>query len=92
MKIDADDIITDLWYGNIDPLNGELFKSPETKKLIELISRHREDLDKTMTDEQKAVFEKYNDCNSELNSLSESAIFRCGFKLGAQTILTMVIE
>ncbi len=92
MKIDADDIITDLWYGNVDPLNGELFKSSEIKKLIEYLARHREDLDKTMTVEQKAVFEKHCDCNDELNSLCEMAIFKCGFKLGAQMMLAMVIE
>ncbi len=92
MMINAYEIIADLWYGNIDPLNGDLYKSAETKKLIELIARHREDLDKTLTDEQKAIFEKYSDCNCEFNGLSELAIFRCGFKLGAQMMLAIITE
>ncbi len=92
MKSSIHNIIEDLWYGSIDPLNGELYKSAEMKKLIEYIARHREDLEKTMTDEQKAVFEKYSDCNSEFNGLSELSIFQCGFKLGAKIMLAMICE
>ncbi len=85
-------IIEELWYGNIDPLNGGIFKSPEMKDLIQYIARHREDLEKNLTDEQKEVFEKFDDCNSELNRLSETSIFECGFKLGARLILSVLIE
>ncbi len=85
-------IIEELWYGNIDPLNGEIFKSSEMKELIQYIARHREDLEKTLTDEQKEVFEKFDDCNSELNRLSETSIFECDFKLGARLILSVLIE
>ena len=37
---------------------------------------------KTMTDEQKEVFEKFHDCWSEYASLGECAIFCYAFKLG----------
>ena len=92
MQSYTNNIIEELWYGNIDPLNGGIFKSSEMKDLIGYIARHREDLEKTLTDEQKEVFEKFDDCNTELNRLSETSIFECGFKLGARLILSVLIE
>ena len=37
-----------------------------------------------MTDEEKRIFEKFDDCWSENVSLSEAAIFTYAFKLGMQ--------
>lgn len=59
MKLSTNNIIEELWYGNIDPLNGCIFKPPEMKELIQYIARYREDWEKTLTDEQKEVFEKF---------------------------------
>ena len=39
---------------------------------------------KDMTDEQKEIFEKFDDCWSEYMSLAEAAIFEYAFKLGMQ--------
>ena len=54
------------------------------KELVEYMARHRADLMKTMTDEQKEIFEKFHDCWSEYASLSDEAIFEYDFKLGLQ--------
>ncbi len=54
------------------------------KELVEYMARHRDDLMKTMTDEQKEIFEKFHDCWSEYASLSDEAIFEYDFKLGLQ--------
>jgi hypothetical protein len=48
------------------------------------MARHHEDLEKTFTEEQKAIFEKFHDCWSEYMSLAEAAIFEYAFKLGAR--------
>ena len=61
--------------------------TPEMKELLSYISRHHEDLLKTMTDEQKEIFEKFDDCWSEYASYAEEAIFTYAFKLGAQLML-----
>ena len=53
------------------------------------MARHHDDLLKSMTDEQKEIFEKFDDCWSEHMSLAEAAIFEYAFKLGAK--LTMKI-
>ena len=60
------------------------------KELMEYMARHHDDLLKTMSDEQKEIFEKFDDCWSEYVSLAEAAIFEYAFRLGARlTIETL---
>ena len=75
-------IIEELWHGNIVPQDDSRINSKEMKELIDYISRHHEDLEKSMTDEQKEIFEKFHECWSEYASLTEEAIFAYAFKLG----------
>ena len=60
------------------------------KELLGYMARHHEDLEKTFTDEQKEIFEKFHDCWDEYVSLAEAAIFEYAFRLGAR--LTMEIQ
>ena len=57
-----------------------------------LLIRHHDDLLKTMTDEQKEIFEKFDDCWSEYMSLGEAAIFEYAFKLGMQIAIEALTE
>ena len=54
------------------------------------MARHHDDLLKTMTDEQKEIFEKFDECWSEYASYAEAAISTYAFKLGAR--LTMEVQ
>ena len=65
-------IIKELWHGNIVPEDDCRVRSPEMKQLMEYMARHHEDLEKSFTDEQKELFEKFHDCCSEYASLSKS--------------------
>ena len=80
-------IIEELWRGNIIPQEDSRTNSKEMKELLGYISRHHEDLEKSMSDEQKEIFEKFHDCWSEYASLSEEAIFVYAFRLGARFML-----
>ena len=80
-------IIKELWHGNIIPQEDSRTNSPEMKKLLSYMARHHEDLEKSFTDEQKEIFEKFHDCWSEYMSLAEKAIFVYVFKLGARLML-----
>ena len=51
-------IIKELWHGNIAPQDDSRNNSPEMKQLMEYMARHHDDLLKSMTDEQKEIFEK----------------------------------
>ena len=81
-------IINELWHGNIVPQEDGRNNTKEMKELISYIARHDEDLEKLLTDEQKVIFEKYQDCWNEYVSLAEAAIFEYAFKLG----MTIAIE
>ena len=81
-------IINELWHGNIVPQEDSRNNTKEMKELISYIARHDEDLGKLLTEEQKAIFEKYQDCWNEYVSLEEAAIFEYAFKLG----MTIAIE
>ena len=81
-------IINELWHGNIVPQEDSRNNTKEMKELISYIARHDEDLEKLLTEEQKAIFEKYQDCWNEYVSLAEAAIFEYAFKLG----MTIAIE
>ena len=85
-------IIKELWYGNITPQTDSRNKSPEMKELMEYMARHHDDLLKTMTDEQKEIFEKFEDCWSEYASYAEEAIFEYAFKLGMRIALETMNE
>ena len=80
-------IINELWHGNVCPQTDSRNNSPEMKQLMEYMVRHHDDLPKAMTDEQKEIFEKFDDCWSEYASCAEEAIFTYAFKLGAQLML-----
>ena len=58
-------IINELWHGNIIPQEDSRMNSKEMKELLGYMSRHHKDLEKTFTDEQKEIFEKFYVAKSE---------------------------
>ena len=85
-------VINELWHGNIVPQDDSRNNSPEMKQLMEYMSRHHDDLLKSMKDEQKEIFEKFDDCWGEYMSLAEAAIFEYAFKLGMQIAIEALTE
>ena len=55
-------MIDELWYGNVSPMDDTRNNTEEMKELMSYIARHQEELVATLTDEQKAIFEKFDDC------------------------------
>ena len=83
-------MIQELWHGNIIPQEDSRTNSKEMKELLGYMSRHHDDLEKSFTDEQKEIFEKFHDCWNEYVSLAEAAIFEYAFRIGARlTIETL---
>ena len=83
-------VINELWYGNIIPQEDSRSNSKEMKELLGYMSKHHDELQKSLNKEQKETFEKFHDCWSEYISLSEAAIFEYAFKLGANLMLDTV--
>jgi hypothetical protein len=84
--------IKELWHGNIMPQSDRRNSTPEMKELLGYISRHHEDLLKTMTDAQKEIFEKFEDCWSEYSSLSDADLFEYAFRLGMNLAIEALSE
>ncbi len=75
-----------MWDNNDFPCESGMCNTPQMQEIQQYISRHKEELEKTLTDEQKVIFEKLTDNFNEYNSHAERAIFVCGFKYGARVI------
>ena len=84
-------LLEDFWYGNIIPHEQFIGNTPEIKKLNDYILRHRETLHESMTPEQKAILEKYDDCLTELHATLEKDVFIYAFRLGSRFTLASLI-
>ena len=82
--------LEELWHGNISPETDSRTNTPEMKGLMEYMARHHDDLITTMTDEQKDIFERFDDCWSEYASLTEKSIFVYAFRLGANIAIDIL--
>ncbi|MCI6347518.1 MAG: hypothetical protein MR880_04360 [Negativibacillus massiliensis] len=85
-------ILEEFWYGNIEPAEYDASPSKEYKELLRLISRNEEALLATMTDDQKEIFSRYQDCVREFQSMAECLLFQNSFKLGARVMLEVMEE
>ena len=74
--------IKELWHGNIVPQDDARNNTKEMKDIMGYMSRHHDELIESMTDEQKEIFAKFDDCWSEYMNLAEAAIFEYAFNLG----------
>ena len=57
------------------------------KEIVRLISRNEDKLLATMTDAQKDLFSRYQDCVREYRAMAECMLFQNSFRLGAQVML-----
>ena len=57
------------------------------KQLMDYMARHHNNFLKTLSDKQREIFERFDDCWSEYASLAEKAIFVYAFRLGTQMTL-----
>ena len=85
-------IINELWHGNIVPQEDSRNNTNEMKELLSYMARHNENLEKTLTDELKEIFQKFHDCWDEYVTLSEAAIFEYAFKIGMQFAIETLAE
>jgi hypothetical protein len=51
------------------------------------MARHHDTILKMLNEEQKDIFERFNNCRSEYSSLSEEALFVYAFRFGARLML-----
>ena len=83
-------ILEELFYGNICPNTDCRGHDKETKQLMGYIANHHDNLLSTLNNQQKEIFEKFDDCYNELTDINEREIFAYAFKLGARIMLEIL--
>lgn len=83
-------ILEELFYGNICPNTDCRSNGNETKQLMGYIADHHDTLLSTLNEQQKEIFEKFDDCYNELTDINEREIFVYAFKLGMQIAIEVL--
>ena len=84
-------ILEELFYGNVCPNTDCRSKDEQTKQLMGYIADHHSALKETLTDKQKEIFEKFNDCYDELTDINEREIFVYAFRLGMRIAIEVLL-
>ena len=80
-------ILDDLFYGNVCATEDSWSCTEEVKELSGYIADHHDNLRASLTDEQREVLDKLNDCRTELEDIAERALFAYAFKIGMRLSL-----
>ena len=83
-------ILEELFYGNICPNTDCRSNDKEVKELMGYIADHHDNLNKTLSDKQKELLEKFDDCYNELTDINEREIFSYAFKLGMRIAIEVL--
>ena len=83
-------ILEELFYGTICPNTDCRGNDEQTKELMVYIADHRNALKTELTDKQKEILEKFDDCWNELTDINEREIFVYAFKLGARIAIEVL--
>ena len=81
-----DNILEQLWYGNVAPWEHSTRNDREYKELTELLCRNRDKLTEGLTEAQKELLDKYDECQNELSAKTERNAFVQGFCLGTRLL------
>ncbi len=74
--------LEDLYYGNIHPYERDMKKTCRESTLLRLVVKNENDLLATLTEQQKEIFQKCKDAESEMHCAFELRSFIEGFRLG----------
>ena len=87
-----ENILKALWYGNLSPQEQSVETNREIKELLKLMGRNRDNLQNSMSAEQREILEKYDDCVNEMHSVMELEIFSYAFRLGGRLMLATLLD
>ena len=77
-------ILEELWYGNIDPMEAVGCGGSQYKELMELMARNREKIAAKLDEDMQEVLETYDDNIREMDAIAEKEAFAYGFWLGVR--------
>ena len=83
-------ILEELWYGNVCPSAGCREATKRAKELMRHIADYHDALQATLTDKQKEMLERFDDCYAELTDITERELFVYAFRLGARIAIEVI--
>ena len=75
-------VLENFYYGNISPHENIVKQAGHFAKTLNKLNKAEDNLTTTLSEEQKALFDNFNETNSKLCDISEKEAFIRGFKLG----------
>ncbi len=85
-------ILTEILNGQVKPLE-EIGKDCRAiDEVSDFVERNSDNLYKTLNDEQKEIFKKYNDCVEEYYTLLIDEAFSVGFSLSTRILTESLIN
>ena len=85
-----DSIITELYYGNISPVEQMGRLTPEARTLLKRIYENEEKLKKSLNEQEKTILHLIQDDRLEFATIVEEKRFREAFTLGARLAIEML--
>ena len=83
-------ISEEFWYGNIQPTDRDIVPNSRVDKLLKLVVKNEERFNELLSEEDRAVFQRFRDSQNELSSVNECESFVLGFRLGARFMLEVM--
>lgn len=83
-------ILTELFYGNIDPNSPSMDARPGYRKAMQLLVQIERDLLPLLSGESERLFHRFSEAYSELNDLVSLEKFTYGFQLGASLMAEVI--
>ena len=80
-------ILDELWYGNIAPFEQCSRGDKRFAEMLKLVNQNREELVRSLTDNQKETLVKYEETTNAMYSVSERDAFSYGFRLGVRLMI-----
>lgn len=77
-------LLEEFWYGNIMPQEQCIVHKHEIDELLMLTDKNLTKLSETLTEAQRELLQKYDDCIDEMRSITERELFIYAFKLGGR--------
>ena len=87
------DILEELWYGNIQPMElSHIESNAEYKEALNLVNNNYDRLQEGLTDKQKQLLMRYAESRNEFSNITELDAFKTGFKLGARLVIAAITD
>ena len=83
-------ILEDLYTGNVRPGERSFKQNSQYSRALAQAVESGDELSKSLTEEQKKLFEAYMDAQREVNILTDCETFIYSFKLGAKLMLDVL--